>query len=145
MLNKLSQSAQYAKLCHEHVKKTIKFLQKESCVFDIIVDVDNLTFTPQIPAKIYDIHMQKTIRLSIEGYTFYELVLKEEDFSFLALFGEVDFETEISLSYLAVKAIFVEQNLILVNISDMQHLQESKEQAIARSREALLKNLGKDK
>ena len=107
--------------CYEVITRLIE-LKIEFCV------VANTKFVDYAPALPDDLNPNKNpfVLFALAGYTFESLQLQKDKISFHAGFGPNDFATFVSVDLGAITQIQVENDIIFVNFSLYNRLDEKK-------------------
>jgi len=138
MTPNLFQTSQYRALMVEHISKTITYLFEQNQEFAIACESRYITFEPELPSEIME-SFKETILFVLSGYTFESAKIDREYFVFEAGFGSENFGATVSVPLLAIKQLFVEEQLIVINLAEPVLLQK-KEDKVQNSMEALLNN-----
>jgi hypothetical protein len=143
MSNTIFQTPEYTEIMHSHMSKVIHYLFAKNCDFSIACEVEHITFSPELPAKLSE-SFNDVVLFVLTGYTRESANFEEGYFSFEAGFGSENFGSRLILPLLSIKQIFVEDSPIILNFIDYGAInkpQESIQKASAKtSMEALLNN-----
>jgi hypothetical protein len=133
-LENLLQNSAYKTLMQEHIRKTIDYLFTENQPFAIRCETAPLTFSPQLPQDIYE-GFDESVLFILQNYSFESAMLQEE-LTFEAGFGSENFGATVYVPLLAIKEVYINDVLILLNLSQYEQELTNEERSI----EMLLKN-----
>lgn len=133
------QTITYKKLIQKHISETLVYLFENNQSFAIACELKYIDFSPNLPESIFS-HFGETVLFVINGYTFETATIDEENnLSFEAGFGEDNFGSLVTISFLAIKQIIVEDMPILLNSAEPL-TKDEKDANKSSSMEKLLKN-----
>ena len=98
-----------------HLKDMLLFLLKEGISFNILCDMKQAHFAPQLPSHISDTFNDITLFV-LAGYTFESIELGEKGISFEAGFGNENIGSLVSITYEGIVQILLHDNDLLREI-----------------------------
>jgi hypothetical protein len=122
-----------------HLSKTLAYLFEKDQEFAIVCEIRHVTFFPELPLDISET-LKDTVLFVLSGYTFQSAKIEQGIFSFEAGFGSENFGSTVSMPILAIKQLFVEDTLAVINHAEVASKVLSKETLAQSSMEALLNN-----
>lgn len=135
----LFQTAEFGTIMEAHLNQTLAYLFQKDQEFAIVCEIRHVTFSPELPSDISET-LKDTVLFVLSGYTFQSANIKQGIFSFEAGFGSENFGSTVSLPLLAIKQLFVEDTLVVINHAEAVPKVLSKETLAQSSMEALLNN-----
>ena len=109
----LFQTDEYKNLSKKNIYNTIEYLLKEGIEFNIVVYVDFIEFTPEVPKSIID--FEELSLFIISAYSFESASLDKDYLYFEAGFGAENFGSFLKVPLQAIAQIAIEVTLILIN------------------------------
>jgi len=132
----LFQTTEYKAIMHEHIFKTMEYLFQKNQEFAIACEIKHIDFNPELPQSIADT-FNDTVLFILSGYTFESATLTEDSVYFEAGFGENNFGSTVSVPFLAITQLMVDDHPIIFNLA--KHMAK-KEPTAKKSMESLLNN-----
>ena len=132
----LFQTTEYKTIIHEHIFKTMEYLFQKNQEFAIACEIQHIAFNPELPHSIADT-FDDTVLFILSGYTFESATLDQEAVYFEAGFGENNFGSTVSVPFLAIRQLMVDDHPIIFNLA--KHTAK-KEPTAKNSMESLLMN-----
>ncbi|MDO5045089.1 hypothetical protein [Campylobacter sp.] len=117
MLEKILDDEKFALLMKMHIYECIDYLFQNNQPFSVMVNLDLVKFTPELPSNISASFKHPVIVFTLDGYTFESAKLTQDELSFEAGFGPDNFASLVSFPLGAIIQILVENSAILVNFS----------------------------
>jgi hypothetical protein len=139
MIKPLFQTVEYQNLMKEHIEKSIVYLFNQNKEFAVACDVSHVNFSPQLPSDIKET-FNDIVLFILSSYTYETAKLEDEYLYFDAGFGPDNFGSTVSVPLLAIKQIFVDDNPILINLSEHINKEKNAELHKENSMNALLNN-----
>ena len=106
----------YRLLVKEQIKETMRYLIKKDKEFKITVNLEGVSFTPQLPNKIYST-LSPISLFALENYTYSTLKLHDNHISFEAGFGSQNFSSILSIPYNSIFQIIIEESMLFINLT----------------------------
>jgi len=138
MSSQILHSPTYASLMNKHISQIISYLFEENKEFAIACNLNEIIFTPELPIEIQET-FKESVLFIIANYSFESSKLEDEYFSFEAGFGSENFGSTVSMPLLAIKQIFVDEKVLMINYANTKD-KIAKVKHTNNSMEALLNN-----
>lgn len=125
MIEQILGDKRFIQTMQEHCYEVIKRLIELKLEFCVVADTQFVSYAPPLPD---DLNPSKNplVLFALAGYTFDSLELHGDRIDFHAGFGPNDFATFVSVDLGAIKQIQVENDLIFVNFSLYDRIDEDK-------------------
>lgn len=125
MIEQILGDKRFIQTMQEHCYEVIKRLIELKVEFCVVADTQFVSYAPPLPD---DLNPSKNplVLFALAGYTFDSLELHGDRIDFHAGFGPNDFATFVSVDLGAIKQIQVENDLIFVNFSLYDRIDEDK-------------------
>lgn len=125
MIEQILGDKRFIQTMQEHCYEVIKRLIELKLEFCVVADTQFVSYAPPLPD---DLNPSKNplALFALAGYTFDSLELHGDRIDFHAGFGPNDFATFVSVDLGAIKQIQVENDLIFVNFSLYDRIDEDK-------------------
>ncbi len=125
MIEQILGDKRFIQTMQEHCYEVIKRLIELRVEFCVVADTQFVSYAPSLPD---DLNPSKNplALFALAGYTFDSLELHGDRIDFHAGFGPNDFATFVSIDLGAIKQIQVENDLIFVNFSLYDRIDEDK-------------------
>lgn len=107
-------SSDYHKIVSKQVKEIISFLTKESVEFGITSNVQAVKFSPELPNVIKS-KLSPFPMFMLANYSFESLKLYDDYLEFEAGFGKENFGSVVSIPYLAIFQIVLDESILYLN------------------------------
>ncbi len=145
MINSLFQRNEYKAIVANYLEESIDFLFEKNQEFAIACTTKHLNFDPPLPSNILE-SFGENVLFMLVGYTYETARIEDGFFYFEAGFGENNFGSVVSMPILAIKQIYVGDQIIAINIAEPEdHIMDSgknqqEDSGASKSMEALLSN-----
>ncbi len=141
MLNKALSSEKFCDMMSSHIEELLEYLLSENINFSILTNVADTRFEPELPKEIIDTFKPITMFV-LAGYTYDSAMIGEDILSFEAGFGADNYGSLVSVPFLSILQIIVEDTPLFINLSIPYEVkkQKQKNKGVKRSMEALLSN-----
>ncbi len=138
MILDLFHGDEFRSIMRDHIYNVLAFLLENGQEFAVAAEVGYADFDPKLPGHLQNSFGDVALFV-LSGYTFESAYIDEEQLFFEAGFGEENIGAKVSIPFLAIRQIFVDEYPILINISSPVPFVEH---SISKSRsmEALLSN-----
>lgn len=141
MLHKALSDERFCDIMREHVQDILEYLLDENINFAILTNIARVNFQPTLPDDIRDTFKPITMFV-LAGYTFESATISEDLLSFEAGFGVDNYGSLVSVPFLDILQIIVEETPIFINLSIPvnKKIKTDKKKGVKKSMEALLSN-----
>lgn len=116
MIKNIIEDSQFQELFKKQCKELIEFIVSKDIEFDIVVNIKDISFQPDLPSSIKD-RLNKFSLFSLAGYTFKTLHIKENNLYFEAGFGKDNFGSLVEIPFGSIFQIVKDDNIIYLNLS----------------------------
>ena len=127
---------EYKNILKTHIMNTISLLLEQNEEFQIVCEVENISFNPPLPSDLMK-SFNDMVMFVIAGYTFETATIDNDYISFEAGFGADNIGSTLTIPILALKQIMVDEYPVIINSTDYVK-EETKE--IKSSMEMLMSN-----
>jgi len=114
MLYDLLQDEEFRVILTNHANDLISYLLEKGEQFGIIVDITNVTFSPQLPPSI---KLPEFTKFLLVNYTFESAKLEKGVLTFEAGFGKENFGSVVSVPLESILQIVVDDTPIFINLT----------------------------
>ena len=126
MITKVLQNNEYRKLQEEQVKDQLMTLVGLVDTFSITANINATSFNPDLSDDIKNNFSQYTL-FSFTNYTFESIVLHDDHISFEAGFGEENIGSVVTIPYIAIFQIIIDESILFINPSATMVIKKEKE------------------
>ncbi len=123
MKNSLYTLPQYQKLMKKHIKEMIEFLLENSNGFNVVTQTKECKFNPPLPKSILEAIGEVAI-FAVVNYSFETAAVEDDVLSFEAGFGAENFGSKVEIPLLAIRAIMIGEELLLINTAEENNKKE---------------------
>lgn len=117
MLNATLEDKNFALLMQKHIEELVAYLFEREQNFGILCKLKGVTFEPELPKSIKKDFSQMTL-FFLAGYTFESAAIYDGCLSFEAGFGADNFGSLVSVPFLSIVQIIVDETPLFINLSD---------------------------
>lgn len=115
MLEEFLKNKEFSALLSKHAGELIKFLCVKNIGFDILVNMDFVSFNPDLPQDIKP--KDDMVLFALGGYTLSSVKIIGQNLEFHAGFGANDFESIVSVPLKAIIRVSLDKAVLFVNFS----------------------------
>lgn len=116
MFEKIIVDSEFKKLMQKHSKEMLEFVLTSD--FKIVANLKSVNFNPPLPENIKsNLSKLPVILFELANYTLDSATLSDEGLKFEAGFGEEDFASTVTIPYLGVVQIIVDDKPIFINLA----------------------------
>ncbi len=126
MITKVLQNNEYRKLQEEQVKDQLMTLVGLVDTFSITANINATSFNPDLSDDIKKNFSQYTL-FSLANYTFESIMLHDDNISFEAGFGEENIGSVVTIPYIAIFQIIIDESILFINPSATMVIKKEKE------------------
>jgi len=126
MITKVLQNNEYRKLQEAQIKDQLMVLVGIVDTFSITANINATSFNPDLPDEIKNSFSQYTL-FSFANYTFESIMLHDDCISFEAGFGEENIGSVVTIPYIAIFQIIVDESILFINPSATMVINKDKE------------------
>lgn len=130
-MNILKDSA-FCDLMKNHAKECLEYLLEKNRGFNIVVNLKNVKFNPELPKEISD-NFSNLIMFELDNYTLESAFLEDDFLIFEAGFGNENFASTLSVPLSDIIQINLKNQPIFINLS-IQERKENEEDKRAKSK-----------
>lgn len=130
-MNILKDSA-FCDLMKNHAKECLEYLLEKNSGFNIVVNLKNVKFNPELPKEISD-NFSNLIMFELDNYTLESAFLEDDFLNFEAGFGNENFASTLSVPLSDIIQINLKNQPIFINLS-IQERKENEEDKRAKSK-----------
>lgn len=116
MKKNIIENIEIQELLEKHCKETIEFFISKDIEFNLIANISNTIFHPDLPSNLKD-NLSKFSLFSLAGYTFKSAHIKDDFFYFEAGFGKDNFGSLVKIPFNSIFQIIKDDNIIFINTS----------------------------
>lgn len=116
MKKNIIENIEIQELLEKHCKETIEFFISKDIEFNLIANISNTIFHPDLPSNLKD-NLSKFSLFSLAGYTFKSAHIKDGFFYFEAGFGKDNFGSLVKIPFNSIFQIIKDDNIIFINTS----------------------------
>lgn len=110
------ETAEFNGIMRNSIHNVIAYLLKEGVDFDILVRIEEVSFSPKLPKYISENFHEITYFILAE-YTLSSAVLDNKTFKFEAGFGEENFASLVKVPLISIVQILVNDTPIFLNVA----------------------------
>lgn len=122
----------FCDLMKNHAKECLEYLLEKNCGFNIVVNLKNVKFNPELPKEISD-NFSNLIMFELDNYTLESAFLEDDFLIFEAGFGNENFASTLSVPLSDIIQINLKNQPIFINLS-IQERKENEEDKRAKSK-----------
>ncbi|MBT3279913.1 MAG: hypothetical protein HOF69_03475 [Campylobacteraceae bacterium] len=126
MITKVLQDSEYQKQQINQIKDQLMLLVGLVDTFSITANINAIKFDPDLPDEIKDSFSTFTL-FSFANYTFESIILTEEYISFEAGFGEENMGSVVTIPYIAIFQIIIDESILFINPSATMVIKKEEE------------------
>ncbi|GKH60313.1 hypothetical protein CE91St25_06490 [Campylobacter ureolyticus] len=130
-MNILKDSA-FCDLMKNHAKECLEYLLEKNRGFNIVVNLKNVKFNPELPKEISD-NFSNLIMFELDNYTLESAFLEDDFLIFEAGFGNENFASTLSVPLSDIIQINLKNQPIFINLS-IQEKKDNEEDKRAKSK-----------
>ncbi|MEA3314992.1 MAG: hypothetical protein U9Q30_03980 [Campylobacterota bacterium] len=114
MITNVLENVSYKDMVEEHIYEVMEYLINNDYEFSITVNIDGISFNPDIPKAISKGFSKFTV-FALANYTYSSIVLTEDNISFEAGFGSENFGSVVTVPLFAVFQIVLDDSILFLN------------------------------
>ncbi|MDU5326069.1 hypothetical protein [Campylobacter ureolyticus] len=122
----------FCDLMKNHAKECLEYLLERNRGFNIVVNLKNVKFNPELPKEISD-NFSDLIMFELDNYTLESAFLKDDFLIFEAGFGNENFASTLSVPFNDIIQINLKNQPIFINLS-IQEKKDNEEDKRAKSK-----------
>lgn len=122
----------FCDLMKNHAKECLEYLLEKNRGFNIVVNLKNVKFNPELPKEISD-NFSNLIMFELGNYTLESAFLEDDFLIFEAGFGNENFASTLSVPLSDIIQINLKNQPIFINLS-MQEKKDNEEDKRAKSK-----------
>ena len=122
----------FCDLMKNHAKECLEYLLEKNSGFNIVVNLKNVKFNPELPKEISD-NFSNLIMFELDNYTLESAFLEDDFLNFEAGFGNENFASTLSVPLSDIIQINLKNQPIFINLS-IQERKENEEDKRAKSK-----------
>ena len=122
----------FCDLMKNHAKECLEYLLEKNRGFNIVVNLKNVKFNPELPKEISD-NFSNLIMFELDNYTLESAFLEDDFLIFEAGFGNENFASTLSVPLSDIIQINLKNQPIFINLS-IQERKENEEDKRAKSK-----------
>ncbi|NQY23984.1 MAG: hypothetical protein HRT41_08100 [Campylobacteraceae bacterium] len=124
MINNILKDEEYKHLILKQSKETIELLMAKNVEFAVTANLKGLHFEPDLPKSIKS-KLANFSLFVLSNYTYTTISLSDTTMTFEAGFGAENFATIVSVPYISIFQIVIDESIIFINtLATMDDLQE---------------------
>ncbi len=116
MLNELIKDEKFALVMQENIISLVDYLLEKQIDFAILAKLEHITFEPELPNYIKDTFGDMVL-FNLAEYTLSSAYMSGSELRFEAGFGSENFGSLVSVEFLAIVHIIVDDVPVLLNIA----------------------------
>lgn len=122
----------FCDLMKNHAKECLEYLLERNRGFNIVVNLKNVKFNPELPKEISD-NFSDLIMFELDNYTLESAFLEDDFLIFEAGFGNENFASTLSVPFNDIIQINLKNQPIFINLS-IQEKKDNEEDKRAKSK-----------
>lgn len=122
----------FCDLMKNHAKECLEYLLEKNRGFNIVVNLKNVKFNPELPKEIID-NFSDLIMFELDNYTLESAFLEDDFLIFEAGFGNENFASTLSVPLSDIIQINLKNQPIFINLS-IQEKKDNEEDKRAKSK-----------
>ena len=122
----------FCDLMKNHAKECLEYLLEKNRGFNIVVNLKNVKFNPELPKEIID-NFSDLIMFELDNYTLESAFLEDDFLIFEAGFGNENFASTLSVPFNDIIQINLKNQPIFINLS-IQEKKDNEEDKRAKSK-----------
>ncbi|MCZ6117689.1 hypothetical protein [Campylobacter ureolyticus] len=122
----------FCDLMKNHAKECLEYLLERNRGFNIVVNLKNVKFNPELPKEISD-NFSNLIMFELDNYTLESAFLEDDFLIFEAGFGNENFASTLSVPLSDIIQINLKNQPIFINLS-IQEKKDNEEDKRAKSK-----------
>ena len=122
----------FCDLMKNHAKECLEYLLEKNRGFNIVVNLKNVKFNPELPKEISD-NFSNLIMFELDNYTLESAFLEDDFLIFEAGFGNENFASTLSVPLSDIIQINLKNQPIFINLS-IQEKKDNEEDKRAKSK-----------
>ena len=122
----------FCDLMKNHAKECLEYLLEKNRGFNIVVNLKNVKFNPELPKEISD-NFSNLIMFELGNYTLESAFLEDDFLIFEAGFGNENFASTLSVPFNDIIQINLKNQPIFINLS-IQEKKDDEEDKRAKSK-----------
>lgn len=122
----------FCDLMKNHAKECLEYLLEKNLGFNIVVNLKNVKFNPELPKEISD-NFSNLIMFELGNYTLESAFLEDDFLIFEAGFGNENFASTLSVPLSDIIQINLKNQPIFINLS-IQEKKDNEEDKRAKSK-----------
>lgn len=137
------ESKEFNNICIENLKNVLNFLIKTQTRFQMLVDVEKMNFTPELPNELKEevLHNKPVIILDIANYGLESMVLYDDKLRFETGLGRDNIGVIIEIQLSGVLNLLEGQDKVLyINAYETYYYEEEKEEDTQEELNPLIQN-----
>lgn len=116
MFEEMIAGSEFKELMKKHSKEILEFVLASD--FKVVANLESVKFSPELPQNIRKtLNKLPVILFELANYTLDSATLDDEGLKFEAGFGEEDFASTVTIPYLGVIQIVVDDKPIFINLA----------------------------
>lgn len=116
MTKNIIEDEEFKDIQKKHIQETLSYLINKDLEFDIVVNIQALSFTPELPKELKD-SLNKFSLFSLAGYTYSTIELDLDSLSFEAGFGKENFGSLVKVPLHSIFQVIFKENTLAINLS----------------------------
>lgn len=116
MTKNIIEDEEFKDIQKKHIQETLSYLINKDLEFDIVVNIQALSFTPELPKELKD-SLNKFSLFSLVGYTYSTIELDLDSLSFEAGFGKENFGSLVKVPLHSIFQVIFKENTLAINLS----------------------------
>lgn len=116
MTKNIIEDEEFKDIQKKHIQETLSYLINKDLEFDIVVNIQALSFTPELPKELKD-SLNKFSLFSLVGYTYSTIKLDLDSLSFEAGFGKENFGSLVKVPLHSIFQVIFKENTLAINLS----------------------------